>query len=632
FLRGDGTVVWTVASNTAVRDEQGEFLYLVQAIQDVTERVENERKLRESEERFRSLFEAAPIGIQIVKAGSQVPFGNGALAKILDRSLEVVDGVHLREFRHPAYPPEIVNTESDLETGTDQLGYERVFKRPDGTAVWCQVTAAAVRNDDGSLKQIIRMIEDVTARKRAEEELAGSERRFRNLFDQAPMGIATLDADGIILRSNQTLPQILGFDVTELEGHPFKDRAQNGVSRGMYDRIVAGEIEIDRSEWNLEPRPNAAEWVRFTTTSVRDDDGDFEYGVSMVEDISERKRFERELLASQEQFKMLFETVPVGIALLDPDGVVRQANAAMGEILGCAVTEILGRRLRYWLDEGMPLSATTTEMMHAKSLDQGEGEAEFRKGDGSVITGRQKTISIRDANGAIRYFIRTFEDVTQQREVQRRIARQIKTDGQADERERIARDMHDTVVQDLTAIAMRLELAKKMAEAGQPGLAQHLESTDEFARATLRNARDVVWDLWTDVISGSSFSQALEFQAEREAASAGVGFSFEQSGDIRELPRPVQAALLRIVREAANNVGKHAAASSVSVKLMYLPEAVRLEVLDDGIGFDLTNRRANDLGGFGLTSMFERAKLVGGAVEVDRGHEGGTLLSVTVPA
>lgn len=881
---GTGRLRWIQSTTTAINDADGNFQYVLRMTEDVTEKRETEDGLRESEERFRSLFEGAPIGIQVVAPDRSDRRVNHALADMLGRSVEEVASTALSTWFDPAEEQVPLNTgdvlasEAGLESGV--LTYQRVFADPEGNSVWAQVTATAVRNDDGSLKQIIRMVEDVTGRKRAEDALSSSERRFRSLFDQSPMGIAIMDADRTILDLNNNLERMLGRDASELLGQSFVQFASNVVVTGVFEQIVAGEVEFDKQERHLFPRPGAAEWVQYTTTSVRDDEGNFLYALRMVEDITERKRVEERLAASEERFKMLFEAVPVGITLLDTDGVIQEANSAMSEILDRNLPEVIGNRLRDWLATGDAPLGMTIDRMTADGLDRAEGEAEYVKGDGRVITGRQKTHAIRGEDGDIRYFIRTVEDVTerldaerqvkeseeflkaliehlpqglvvldenanyllinpkgaemlgytpeeflglrledviragdplievirsmvpynaatppttyeyqalrkdgttfpatgssmtfggpgagrrlalfrdltperdaerqlrdnqeffralvdelpegisvlnekaeylvvnrtgaaitgyspeelvgmhpwdlipdkrvtdeirslipfddtkpttyfetevirkdgstvtvgttsihttligggrrisvwrdltQQRETQRRIGEQIRAVAEADERERLARDLHDTVVQDLTGIAMRLELAKKMAEAGRQGLAKHLEDTDDFARTALRTARQAVWDLWTDVVAGSSFAQALESEASHEILSADIDFSVEQAGDVRELPRPVQAALLRIVREASNNVAKHARASSVSVKLAYMDEAVRLEVQDDGVGFDLTNRGSSELGGFGLMSMFERAKLVGGSVDVARGEAGGTLLSVTMP-
>jgi two-component system NarL family sensor kinase len=199
--------------------------------------------------------------------------------------------------------------------------------------------------------------------------------------------------------------------------------------------------------------------------------------------------------------------------------------------------------------------------------------------------------------------------------------------GAVEERNRLAREIHDTLAQGLTATALQLESADALLDAGSEKARESLRRALSLTRSNLEEARRSVLDLRAAPLEGRPLSEALKALVERWEAETGVAARYRAVNDSRPLPPRVEAALYRICQEALTNVSRHAGADRVSVQLVATPERVRLVVADNGRGFDASEVPAD---GHGLIGMRERAETLGGSLEV-WSDAGGTRIEATVP-
>jgi signal transduction histidine kinase len=197
------------------------------------------------------------------------------------------------------------------------------------------------------------------------------------------------------------------------------------------------------------------------------------------------------------------------------------------------------------------------------------------------------------------------------------------------ERQRLARDLHDTLTQGFASVVLLLEAAEESLATGRPvdrPIAQALRS----ARDNLAESRRVVWALRPRPLAEQPLPQALQGLTGQLAEEAGLQAETVITGTARPLPAEVEEALLRIAQEALANVRKHAAASRVTLTLSYLDDAVTVDVHDDGVGFDQATTVAAG-GGLGLHAMGERVAALGGSLVVESAPGEGTTIAVEVP-
>ncbi|HSD84424.1 MAG TPA: GAF domain-containing sensor histidine kinase [Anaerolineae bacterium] len=200
--------------------------------------------------------------------------------------------------------------------------------------------------------------------------------------------------------------------------------------------------------------------------------------------------------------------------------------------------------------------------------------------------------------------------------------------GALEERNRLAREIHDTLVQGLAGIIMQLETADAFLESAQTDRGQDaLRQALALTRSNLDEARRSVLDLRAAPLEGRSLDKALEALAHERQAAAKVKIAFEASGS-RPLPVRLEAGLYRIAQEALSNVVQHAHARHVTVRWLTTPQYTQLIIEDDGVGFDMTKLPTDR---HGLIGMQERARLLGGTLNLRSQPKRGTQLEVTIP-
>ncbi len=201
-----------------------------------------------------------------------------------------------------------------------------------------------------------------------------------------------------------------------------------------------------------------------------------------------------------------------------------------------------------------------------------------------------------------------------------------------EERNRIAREIHDTLAQGFSGIILQLEAAEQALSSDISAVERHLNQARSLARKSLAEARRSVWNLRPQALEHLPLDEALRQEVDKFAQNTGTKASFNVFGDRRDLPPEVEAGLLRICQESLTNVGKHAKATEVSVTLNFEESEVELKVSDNGVGFRQrasANKKRRDT--FGLISMRERARGLGGTFEIQSKKGQGTLVRVVVP-
>ncbi|HWD79242.1 MAG TPA: sensor histidine kinase [Kribbella sp.] len=200
------------------------------------------------------------------------------------------------------------------------------------------------------------------------------------------------------------------------------------------------------------------------------------------------------------------------------------------------------------------------------------------------------------------------------------------------ERERMAREIHDTLAQGMTSIVMLSQAATaELAQDGGAGVAARLAAIEDTARENLAEARALVAAFTPVALSEATLAEVLRRQAERFAAETGVDVQVSldlPDDEVAALPQAQQVVLLRSAQEALANVRKHAAATQVLITLGLSDGGVWIEIRDDGSGFT----PGSESGGFGLQAMRGRVEESGGSVEVESTPGRGTRVQVLIPA
>jgi len=220
-------------------------------------------------------------------------------------------------------------------------------------------------------------------------------------------------------------------------------------------------------------------------------------------------------------------------------------------------------------------------------------------------------------------------------ETRRELADAERQSGVLEERGRLAREIHDTLAQGFASVVAHLEAADASLGGNPERARHHVREAEAVARASLGEARGLVWALRPDALAAGGLPAALERVAAAATAAAHgeLAADVTVTGSVRALHPDVEVTLLRAAQESLANVRRHAAARHVTVTLSYFTDEVTLDVADDGRGFDPASLTGpGPTGGLGLIGMRERAEGLGGSLAVESAAGEGTTIAVSLPA
>ncbi len=212
--------------------------------------------------------------------------------------------------------------------------------------------------------------------------------------------------------------------------------------------------------------------------------------------------------------------------------------------------------------------------------------------------------------------------------LQARLVAQAHEAGVADERQRMAREIHDTIAQGLIGVVTQLEAAGHVGD-DPAEVRRRIDNAARLARESLTEARRSVRALVPEPLEGRGLAEALDQLVSEWAALHRVTATMSTTGTPQTLHPEVEVTVLRVVQEALANVAKHAAATRVGVTLSYMGDMVTVDVRDDGVGL---GAGGDGTGGFGMTAMRQRVEALSGVLQFESGQEGGTAVSASLPA
>src|ERR687897_261406 len=315
-------------------------------IRDVTERKRIEDALREARDRFRSIFDHAPIGVAMVSLEGRYLQVNRSLCEILGYTEEELQALTWQEITHPDdLAASLANARRIVEGEFPRYHLEKRFLHAEDHTVWASLSVSLVRDAEGEPLYFVSQIQDVTERKRAESALRESEQRFRGSFERAATGMALEGTDGSFLRVNRSLCEILGYPERELLGKTFQEITHPDdleADLGHLKRVLAGDIRTYQMEKRYLHKDGHVVWTLLSVSVVHDEEDEPLYFVSQIQDVSDRKKFEKRIIESEQRFRSLVQYSSDIITILGADGTVLYVSPAVQRVTGYNPEEQVG--------------------------------------------------------------------------------------------------------------------------------------------------------------------------------------------------------------------------------------------------------------------------------------------------
>jgi PAS domain S-box-containing protein len=645
--RKDGSQFWANVVITALRDERGYLRGFAKVTRDDTGRKRTEDALRESAERFRSLFHGVSVGVTLAGPHAECRKCNQAALDLLGVTEDQLLG-------RTSFDPEwkCINEDGSLCPGQDHpipraiatrqpvrnfvMG---VYRSRPKDWIWVLVNAEPRLAADGSVSEVVCSFTDITERKRAEEKLRASEERFHKLFAYAATGITLENLDGQFLEVNHAFCELTGYAEQELAGvnyreltHP-EDLLKN--AREMRE-LLAGKIPSFIMEKRYLRKDGGVVWARNSVSLLEDSQREPTRVITLVEDITGQKAAEDELRASEERFRNAFAHAATGMALTDLGGNFLAANQAFCQITGYPEWELVARDFpSITHPDDLTRNMDLMRQILAGTIPSYIIEKRYIHKQGGVVWVRISVSLLRDSKHHPQHLIALVEDITERKQAEeslRELSGRV-LQLQDEERRRLARELHESTAQNLAALGMNLGIVDQAAAALDAGARKALSESLALADQCIRELRTFSYLLHPPVLDDLGLSSALAWYIEGFTKRSGIAVKLEIAADLGRLPQELELMLFRIVQESLTNIHHHSGSRTATIRITRYAKEIVMQISDQGHGI-AGNLKDGVLSlervGVGIAGMRERVRQMGGRLEI-RSRSSGTDVEVVAP-
>jgi two-component system sensor histidine kinase/response regulator len=635
--------------------------------QRITDRKRAEGKLRESEQLFRLIFENNQIGISFFNIDGQAVFTNRALQEMLGYTEKELS--HLGKWDEIIHPDERASGAeryAELVMGKrekDEL--EQRFIRRDGCIVVTNARFSLIRDADGKPQYVVSLTEDITESKRAEEERNRVTQQMQLLLESTGQSIYGIDLQGNCTFINRATCQTIGYRPEEALGRNMHDLVHHHKSDGsaypvnqcpIYRAFKKGEgcRVDDEVMWRRDGTPIQVEYSSFPIL----EGGKVTGAVVTVVDITERKRAEEKVQASEQLFRSIFENAQIGIGVYKIDRQELSPNRALQEMLGYSEEEM--RRLETWDEITHPDERASDAKRYAELVqgkrENDEWEQRFIRRDGRIVVTNVRFSLLRNADGRPQYVASLQEDITERKRLEAELvtAKEVAEAATKAKSHFLANMSHEirtpmNAILGMTHLALKTELTPKQRD--------YLTKTRVAAQALLGIINDILD--FSKIEAGKLDMEIADFRLDnvledlssvvvQKSNDKNLEFLIASPHDIPELvgdPLRLGQILINLVNNAVKFTERGEVVVSVALEER-VSNRVKLKftVRDSGIGMtqeqtarlfqafsqaDTSTTRKYGGTGLGLSISKRLVEMMGGEIWVESTHGVGSTFLFT---
>ncbi|HJT25227.1 MAG TPA: PAS domain S-box protein, partial [bacterium] len=385
----DGSLRWFEYTYNPVLDGEGVVTGICLTSLSIDGRKRAEEDLKDSEEKFRKVFENASLGMTLVDKEFRFLHVNHAFCEMVGYLPEELVGRKFAEFTHPDDMAKNLSFSGDVLQGKG-FRMQKRYLHKDGRVIWANLTVQSFLNTRGEFLYSLGMVEDVTERRHAEEALRDSEEKFRRIFEDASMAMAMIN-EYKFLRVNKAFQKLMGYSEQEIIGKTLFELTHPedlGATRQIADKMHSQETDHFQMEKRYLKKSGENLWAQVSGTLIRNGRGEKMYSLVMIQDITERKKVQEALQKSEADLKAVFNSGSQVVVLIGPDGNVQNFNPSADFM----AKRVLGRGM----EKGIPF---------IKTLPPGADPEIFKASFQAALEGKesQGEWCIRSAEGKERW-------------------------------------------------------------------------------------------------------------------------------------------------------------------------------------------------------------------------------------
>lgn len=483
------------------------------------------------------------------------------------------------------------------------------------------------------------MSSEVTRRTWAELQARDNEEKFRLLVSGIQdHAIIRVDLEGRIKTWNMGAERLFGFRSLEILGEPFL-RLYNSCESDTPQRHLRTALEQGHiNDECRQVRKDGTEfWATADITLLRSEQGEPRGYAVITRDITERRQQREEIERREAQLEAFFSNAPVGLAIIDKDLLFQRINEPFSQLNGLDSREQVGKPIRHVIADLFsqiePLLRKVARTGEPVLNHEVKGPVPFKPG----MTGwwLKSLFPITKDGDVVTQMGIVVQDITELKRAESAVRRlsgrllQIRDD----ERRRLARDLHDSLGQTLTAVKMNLSYlgrdTSSLDERGRNAVKESMGLVDN----SLKEVRTISHLLHPPMLDDVGLVPAIRWFANGFSQRSSIQVDLSLPGDLPRLPSELETAVFRVVQESLTNVHRHSGSATATVRLESADDRLHLYVIDQGRGISpeqLSSRQETATLGVGLLGMQERLRQLRGQLEVTSGSQG-TSIHVIIP-
>ena len=580
YIRKDGSVVWVNLTVAGVRDDSGKLERFISVVEDITER----RKAEEAQFRLGAIVESSDDAIVSKKLDGVITSWNAAATRIFGFTAEEAIGRSITIIIPPDLQGEEATILSRLRRGERIEHYETVRVTKAGRKLNVSLTISPLRDSKGHIIGASKVARDITDRKQGEQ----SRNLLAAIVDSSDDAIVSKSLDGIITSWNTSAERIFGYTAEEAVGQHITliiPPERHAEESDILDRLRRGE-RIEHFHTIRRRKDGTLLDVSLTISPVRDSSGRIIGASKVARDVTEQKRIERELLESEQRFRVITDASPIMVWMSGTDKLCYYFNKGWLDFVGRTLEQESGNG---WAENVHPEDFDRCLRIYVNNFDARRPfEMEYRM---RHHTGQYRWILDRGvpryaADGTFEGFVGGCLDIHSQKEAaeKARIADQtirlLKV--QDEERRRIARELHDSAGQTLTVLGLSLAQLVQNAEIIAPELAKEGKQVEEVVQQLHREIRTTSYLLHPPLLDECGLVSALKWYVEGLAKRSGIAIKLDISDNFGRLSTDMELAIFRLVQECLTNIHRHSGSKRADIRMFVEAESVHVEVSDQG--------------------------------------------------
>lgn len=620
--------------NSPVLNKEGDLIYIVHSSEEITEKVlleeremETQVELQRVNLEHKHILESIADAFLSIDKNWMVGYWNNQAEKIFAISRTEILGKYLWDHIIEGKDNKLYECFNEAMEKNKPTHFEKYY---DLQKTWLQVSAYPSSNG------LTAFLLDVTERKNAESKLEYNEKRYRSLVENITDGITIMSKNGSVNDVSVSGKKILGYEPEDLLGNPRQDLLHPDdleKVNEVFRAVITHPEKIQSLEFRFKMPDGTYKWLEGTFRNLLHEEA-IQGIILIYRDISVRKSYEEQMIASEEKYRYLFNYNPAIIIIWTLDDLkVREVNQTAIDLYRFSRAEFL--------------QMTALDYRPPQEYDRFLNVlVDLRKVTGATHSG---IWTHWNKNEELMYLNASFHpiklagkdailvlgiDVTDKTLLEKKLERERKRKqkeiseailaAQEAERADLGKELHDNINQVLTTTRLYLEYA--LAKKGDQDTL--LKESHTYISKAIKEIRHLSRTLLPPTLGDISLKQSFEELFKNINGLNGIDLKLAYSlPDEKDIHPNISLNIFRIVQEQLNNILKHSNAAHVNISLRQEKKQIRLRMTDDGIGFDTQKTTP----GLGLKNITNRVNLLGGQIEISSAPSEGTILDVRLP-